>query len=90
MFLIETLFIKFFSHRICTGLGWDKDGDLLAIICERSSVVFLWDANAQRINQLESGFKDALVLLTWSRTGPQLAIGTSKGSLLLYNYHTSR
>ncbi|XP_071786835.1 WD repeat-containing protein 19-like isoform X1 [Asterias amurensis] len=74
----------------CTGLGWDKDGDTLAMICDRSSVVFLWDANTHRSLQVESGFKDTLCYLLWSKIGPQLAIGTSKGSLLIYNHQTSR
>ncbi|XP_038055636.1 WD repeat-containing protein 19-like isoform X2 [Patiria miniata] len=74
----------------CTGLGWDKDGDTLAMICDRSSVVFLWDANTHRTGQVDSGFKDSLCFLLWSKVGPQLAIGTSKGNLLIYNHQTSR
>ncbi|XP_022086384.1 WD repeat-containing protein 19-like [Acanthaster planci] len=74
----------------CTGLGWDKDGDTLAMICDRSSVVFLWDANTHRTGQVDSGFKDTLCFLLWSKVGPQLAIGTSKGNLLIYNHQTSR
>ncbi|XP_072170705.1 WD repeat-containing protein 19-like [Diadema setosum] len=74
----------------CTGLGWDKDGDTLALICDKSSVVFLWDANSHRTSQVDSGFKDSLTYLLWSKTGPQLAIGTVKGNLLIYNHQTSR
>ena len=77
-------------YSMCTGLGWDKDGDTLALICDRSSVVFLWDANSHRKSQVDSGFKDALSYLLWSKTAPQLAIGTIKGNLLIYNHQTSR
>lgn len=42
---------------MCAGLGWDKDGDTLAIINDKSGVVFLWDANTQRTSQLDSGFR---------------------------------
>ncbi len=35
-------------------------------------------------------FRDALTFLLWSKQGPQLAIGTSKGNLLIYNHQTSR
>ncbi len=28
--------------------------------------------------------------LLWSKTGPLLAVGTSKGNLLIYNQQTSR
>ena len=34
--------------------------------------------------------RDTLTFLLWSKTGPQLAIGTSKGNLLVYNHQTSR
>lgn len=29
---------------LCTGFGWDSDGDLLAIISQNSSAIILWDA----------------------------------------------
>nr|XP_054756020.1 WD repeat-containing protein 19-like isoform X1 [Lytechinus pictus] len=74
----------------CTGIGWDRDGDTLALICDKSSVVFLWDANSHRKSQVDSGFKDSLTYLLWSKSGPQLAIGTTKGNLLIYNHQTSR
>ncbi|CAH1776664.1 unnamed protein product [Owenia fusiformis] len=75
---------------MCTGIGWDKDGDTLAIINDKSGVIFLWDANTHKTSQLDSGLRDSLSLLLWSKTGPQLAIGTSKGNLLIYNHQTSR
>ncbi|XP_033108550.1 WD repeat-containing protein 19-like isoform X2 [Anneissia japonica] len=74
----------------CNGLEWDKDGDTLAVVCDRSSVIFLWDANSLKTSQLDSGFKDGLCFVRWSRTGPQLAVGTIKGNLLIYNHQTSR
>ena len=42
---------------MCNGLGWDKDGDTLAIINDKTGVVFLWDANTQRLAQLDSGLR---------------------------------
>jgi WD repeat-containing protein 19 len=35
-------------------------------------------------------FRDTLTFLLWSKIGPQLAIGTAKGNLLIYNHQTSR
>lgn len=44
-------------HRMCTGFGWDKDGDTLAIINDKSGVIFLYDANNRKIVQVDSGFR---------------------------------
>ena len=42
---------------MCTGIGWDKDGDMLAVINEKTGVVFLWDANTRKMSQMDSGFR---------------------------------
>uniref|UniRef100_A0A672SW24 WD repeat domain 19 n=1 Tax=Sinocyclocheilus grahami TaxID=75366 RepID=A0A672SW24_SINGR len=74
----------------CVSLDWDKDGDILAVIAEKSSSIYLWDANVNKTSQLDSGMKDQMSFLLWSKTGPLLAVGTSKGNLLIYNQQTSR
>uniref|UniRef100_A0A3B1INX8 WD repeat-containing protein 19 n=1 Tax=Astyanax mexicanus TaxID=7994 RepID=A0A3B1INX8_ASTMX len=74
----------------CVSLDWDKDGDILAVIAEKSSSIHLWDANVNKTSQLDSGMRDQLSFLLWSKTGPLLAVGTSKGNLLIYNQQTSR
>ncbi|KAI8510994.1 WD repeat-containing protein 19 [Branchiostoma belcheri] len=75
---------------LCGGMDWDKDGDTLAIINDKTGVVFLWDANTNRTTQLDSGLRDQLTFVSWSKVSPLLAIGTAKGNLLLYNHQTSR
>lgn len=35
-------------------------------------------------------FRDAMSFLLWSRVGALLAVGTTKGNLLIYNRQTSR
>eukprot|EP00118_Oscarella_pearsei_P011922 m.83949 g.83949 ORF g.83949 m.83949 type:complete len:1349 (+) comp36373_c0_seq7:62-4108(+) len=74
----------------CSGMDWDSDGDTLAVVPERSGVAFVWDSNTRKTMHLDSGMKDQLTFLAWSEVGFQLAIGTSKGNLLLYNHQTSR
>ena len=32
-------------YSAVTGLGWDKDGDILAVITDKSHIIFMWDAN---------------------------------------------
>ena len=43
--------------RPITGMGWDKDGDTLAVINERNGVVTLWDANSMKTHQIDSGLR---------------------------------
>ncbi|XP_055768737.1 WD repeat-containing protein 19 [Salvelinus fontinalis] len=74
----------------CVGMDWDKDGDILAVISDKSSSVYLWDANVNKTSQIDSGMRDQMSFVLWSKTGPLLAVGTNKGNLLLYNQQTSR
>ncbi|KAJ1416172.1 hypothetical protein B484DRAFT_302829, partial [Ochromonadaceae sp. CCMP2298] len=66
------------------SLQWDKDGEYLAVLQEGNGVVPLWSLSNKRVVPLETNLRDP-TFLTWSKTGPQLAIGTAKGSLLIYN-----
>jgi WD repeat-containing protein 19 len=66
------------------NLEWDKDGEYLAILQEGNTVVPLWNLVKKQVIPLETGFSDPS-FLCWSKTGPQLAIGTAKGNVLLYN-----
>ncbi|XP_036708145.1 WD repeat-containing protein 19 [Balaenoptera musculus] len=74
----------------CVAMDWDKDGDILAVIAEKSSCIYLWDANTNKTSQLDSGMRDQLSFLLWSKFGSFLAVGTVKGNLLIYNRQTSR
>jgi WD repeat-containing protein 19 len=66
------------------SLAWDKDGEYLAILQDGNGVVPLWSLSSKRVVPLETNLKDP-TFLAWSKTGPQLAIGTAKGNLLIYN-----
>ncbi|KAH8876686.1 WD repeat-containing protein 19 [Schistosoma japonicum] len=69
-------------------MSWDTDGEILAIIDDKTSSVTLWDSVSSKISQLHTGMKDNLTVLSWSKVGNRLAIGTSKGNLVLYNHKT--
>ena len=43
-----------------------------------------------KIFPIFSGIRDPLNVLIWSKTGPNLAIGSYRGNLMLYNHRTSR
>ncbi|KAM9313669.1 WD repeat-containing protein 19 [Pholidichthys leucotaenia] len=74
----------------CVGMDWDKDGDILAVIAAKSSSIYLWDASVNRTSHIDSGMRDQMSFILWSKTGPLLAVGTVKGNLLIYNQQTSR
>jgi WD repeat-containing protein 19 len=38
-------------------MDWDKDGDILAVISEKSSSIYLWDASVNKTSQIDSGMK---------------------------------
>uniref|UniRef100_UPI003AB0C784 WD repeat-containing protein 19 n=1 Tax=Centroberyx gerrardi TaxID=166262 RepID=UPI003AB0C784 len=74
----------------CVAMDWDKDGDILAVIAEKSSSIYLWDASVNKTSQIDSGMRDQMSFISWSKTSPLLAVGTAKGNLLIYNQQTSR
>lgn len=71
---------------LCTGFGWDSDGDLLAIIAQNSSCIILWDATTGKRSQIDAGVRDGLSCMTWAKKSCLLAIGTQKGNLVLYDH----
>ncbi|GCB62944.1 hypothetical protein scyTo_0007313 [Scyliorhinus torazame] len=75
---------------VCVSMDWDKDGDALAVIADKSNTIYLWDANTLKTTQLDSGMRDQMSFLMWSKAGSLLAVGTTKGNLLIYNLQTSR
>jgi WD repeat-containing protein 19 len=44
-------------------MGWDKDGDMLAVINDKTGIIFLWDANTRKVTQLDSGFRLAKITM---------------------------
>ena len=80
------------KNSFCVDLAWDAEGDLLAIITDRSPLIFLWNASTHRLQQVDSGIKESLHILLWSITSaqPLLCVATVKGAVLLYNHQTSR
>ena len=54
--LVKVVFFCFFFSN-CVAMDWDKDGDTLAIITDKSSAIFLWDANTNKTSQVDSGMR---------------------------------
>ena len=45
------------THRNCSGLGWDKDGDTLAMINDKNGTIMMWDANTGKTTAIDSGLR---------------------------------
>nr|XP_043885090.1 WD repeat-containing protein 19-like [Solea senegalensis] len=71
-------------------MDWDQDGDVLAVIAAKSRFIYLWDASVNRTYHIDSGMRDRMSFILWSKTSPLLAVGTVKGNLLIYNQQTLR
>jgi WD repeat-containing protein 19 len=75
---------------VVVEIAWDKDGEVLAILQSGNSAIIMWDA-AQRktLSPVETNMKD-LCWMRWSKVGPELAVGSGKGNLIIYNRRTTR
>jgi len=70
-------------------LEWDKDGEMLAILQQGEGMVMLWRHAEKRLEVIEMNTKDP-TFLAWSKVGPQLAIGTARGNMMIYNKRTMK
>ncbi|KAI6657490.1 WD repeat-containing protein 19-like [Oopsacas minuta] len=71
-------------------MDWQKDGDVLAVLHDRNTVIYLWEAHLQKLLQVDANLKDQLTWCSWSKVSSHLAVGTSKGSLIVYNHQSSK
>ena len=70
-------------------LEWDGEGEHLAVLQDGSSVLCLWSVHGKgKLRQVEMGGVKDPSYMCWSRVGGQLAVGTQKGNLLIYNVHS--
>ncbi|CAM9307951.1 unnamed protein product [Choristocarpus tenellus] len=72
-----------------TSLDWDMDGDSLAVLQEGNGIIPIWDSSSRKILSVDTNLKDP-TFMAWSKVGPQLAVGTAKGNLLIYNKNTRK
>ncbi|KAJ3615317.1 hypothetical protein NHX12_018885 [Muraenolepis orangiensis] len=79
----------------CIAMDWDKDGDILAVISEKSSCIYLWDASINKTSQIDSGMRDQIPLRckhtkritcgAWSSQN-LLALGSDDRTLTVSNH----
>ncbi|CAF1061503.1 unnamed protein product [Adineta ricciae] len=74
----------------CLQMKWDKDGDTLAAIHEKSNIVYLWNSTSQKTTTIDTQTKDSVTVIAWSKSSSLLAIGTSRGNVILYDQSTAK
>ena len=71
------------SRAPCLALEWDKDGEALAVLQQGVERVAVWDAVSRGTLYIDTALREP-TFLRWSRLGPQLAIGSVKGGLVMF------
>jgi WD repeat-containing protein 19 len=70
-------------------LQWDNEGEVLAVLQPQGQNITLYEIAAKKATLLPLTQQNPSYMV-WSRTGPQLAVGTSKGNLIIYNKITRK
>ena len=73
----------------CLSMDWDYEGEVLAVIVNKSGAATLWESSSQSVSQVETNMKE-LTFIAWSKMSPLLALGSYKGNLVLFNRRTAR
>ncbi|CAG5085237.1 Oidioi.mRNA.OKI2018_I69.PAR.g10846.t1.cds [Oikopleura dioica] len=71
-------------------IAWDSDGQILSIIPSKSQSLTVLMMSNKQSRVIEFDLKDQLVCQAWSMNTNSLAIGTSKGSLILVDFKTDK
>jgi WD repeat-containing protein 19 len=87
---LGTVVTKVVLKGALVDMGWDSQGDALAVAVEGSEVVTLWDKSSRETKSLKTGLKDGVSVLTWQPDGPKLGIGGKKGHLVIYDHSTKQ
>ncbi|PFH32333.1 hypothetical protein BESB_016510 [Besnoitia besnoiti] len=77
------------TNSSVTSLSWDRDGECLAVSQTGGADVTLWDAQTQTASVLDTGGRE-VTFMEWSAVGHTLAVGTSKGLVILYDRDTKK
>ncbi len=69
------------------AIEWDCTGGILAVLQDKAQSVSLYNIAMSKLESLDTSLKD-LSFMKWSKVGPQLALGNTKGGLVVYNSET--
>ncbi|XP_077672297.1 WD repeat-containing protein 19-like [Eretmochelys imbricata] len=68
---------------------WQKTSGNFLAVTGTDHTVKIFDRHGQKRNEINLP-RDPMSFLLWSKVGALLAVGTTKGNLLIYNRQTSR
>jgi WD40 repeat protein len=71
------------SSQPVLDLCWDYVGESLAVLQQGNGEVPIWDSTSRNVTMVATNLKNP-TFIKWSRRGPQLAVGSEKGNLLIY------
>ena len=80
--LLEQLIPK--SSTPVSFLAWDKTGKLLVIIQKDSPIIMVWNKTSKKATHIDLKLKE-LIFAKFSDDSKEIAVGTSRGTLLIYN-----
>ncbi|KAF4739644.1 hypothetical protein FOZ63_013685 [Perkinsus olseni] len=72
-----------------SSFEWDTTGNVLALIQKGVVTVSIYHFDEDRLETLDCS-REEPSFIAWNMTGPQLAIGTSKGNTIIYNSKTAK
>ncbi|KAF4720928.1 hypothetical protein FOZ62_011088, partial [Perkinsus olseni] len=72
-----------------SSFQWDTTGNVLALIQKGVVTVSIYHFDEDRLETLDCS-REEPSFIAWNMTGPQLAIGTSKGNTIIYHSKTAK
>ena len=71
--------------KTISHIEWDSKGEKIVIVCKHSSTLSIWDINSGEVSNIDIGVKHSASVVSWHISQPILAVGTDKGTLVMYN-----
>lgn len=70
-------------------IEWDRDGQTLAVLQDGHNTVLLYSLREKSVKEIDVSSKEP-TYMCWSKVSSHLAIGTSKGNLVIYEHATKK
>lgn len=70
-------------------IEWDRDGQTLAVLQDGHNTLLLYSLREKSVKEIDLVSKEPS-FMTWSKTSQHLAVGTSKGNVIIYDHATKK
>jgi WD repeat-containing protein 19 len=68
----------------CTHLEWNRSGEVLACLQEHASSILLWHCATKQVETVDLQLKEPS-FMRWARHADKIAIGGTKGDMVIYD-----